>query len=46
VVADNEMFSIKPLLTATLSADHRVIDGAIGARFLREVKELLERSEA
>ena len=42
VVADNEMFSIKPLLTATLSADHRVIDGAIGARFLREVKELLE----
>jgi pyruvate dehydrogenase E2 component (dihydrolipoamide acetyltransferase) len=43
VVADNEMFSIKPVLTATLSADHRVVDGAIAARFLREVKELLER---
>jgi pyruvate dehydrogenase E2 component (dihydrolipoyllysine-residue acetyltransferase) len=46
VVAENDMFSIKQVLTATLSADHRVIDGAIGARFLREVKELLERSEA
>jgi pyruvate dehydrogenase E2 component (dihydrolipoamide acetyltransferase) len=45
VVAENDMFSIKPVLTATLSADHRVIDGAIGARFLHEVKELLERSD-
>jgi pyruvate dehydrogenase E2 component (dihydrolipoamide acetyltransferase) len=45
VVAENDMFSIKPLLTATLSADHRIVDGAIGARFLREVKELLEGFE-
>jgi pyruvate dehydrogenase E2 component (dihydrolipoamide acetyltransferase) len=45
VVAENELFSIKPMLTATLSADHRVVDGAIAARFLREVKELLERSD-
>jgi len=45
VVAENDMFSIKQVLTATLSADHRVVDGAIGARFLREVKELLERPE-
>jgi pyruvate dehydrogenase E2 component (dihydrolipoamide acetyltransferase) len=42
VVAENDMFSIKPMLTATLSADHRVVDGAIAARFLREIKRLLE----
>ena len=45
VVADEGMFAIKPLMTATLSADHRVIDGAIGARFLKQIKEVLERGE-
>src|SRR5215813_13481782 len=42
VVADEGMFAIKSLMTATLSADHRIVDGAIGARFLREIKNLLE----
>ena len=45
VVADEGMFAIRSLMTATLSADHRVIDGAIAARFLQEVKRLLERPE-
>jgi pyruvate dehydrogenase E2 component (dihydrolipoamide acetyltransferase) len=45
VVADNGMFAIQSLMTATLSADHRVVDGAIGARFLKQVKEVLERGE-
>jgi len=43
VVADDGMFAIRSLMTATLSADHRVVDGAIAARFLREVKSLLEK---
>jgi len=28
----------------TLSADHRIADGVIAARFLKEVQELLEKS--
>jgi pyruvate dehydrogenase E2 component (dihydrolipoamide acetyltransferase) len=43
VVADDGMFAIRSLMTATLSADHRVVDGAIAARFLQEVKSLLEK---
>jgi pyruvate dehydrogenase E2 component (dihydrolipoamide acetyltransferase) len=42
IVADDDMFAIKSMMTATLSADHRVVDGAIAARFLGEVKQLLE----
>jgi pyruvate dehydrogenase E2 component (dihydrolipoamide acetyltransferase) len=42
VIAEDGMFAIKSMMTATLSADHRVADGAIGARFLREVKKRLE----
>ncbi|HXV48651.1 MAG TPA: dihydrolipoamide acetyltransferase family protein, partial [Candidatus Binatia bacterium] len=42
VVAEDGMFAIKSMMTATLSADHRVTDGAIAARFLQEVKKRLE----
>jgi pyruvate dehydrogenase E2 component (dihydrolipoamide acetyltransferase) len=40
VVAGN--VEVRPLLTLTLTCDHRAIDGADGAEFLRTVKELLE----
>ena len=45
VVADHGMFAIKPLMTATLSADHRVADGAVAARFLTQIKTTLEKGE-
>jgi pyruvate dehydrogenase E2 component (dihydrolipoamide acetyltransferase) len=36
------MFVARPLIIATLSVDHRVVDGIIAARFLTTFKELLE----
>ena len=42
VVTDGDGIEIKSMMTATLSADHRVVDGASAARFLREVKQFLE----
>jgi pyruvate dehydrogenase E2 component (dihydrolipoamide acetyltransferase) len=41
VVQDGEVV-IKPLMKVTMSCDHRVIDGATGARFLETLKEMLE----
>jgi pyruvate dehydrogenase E2 component (dihydrolipoamide acetyltransferase) len=37
--------AVRPVLTATLSADHRASDGQSGARFLARVRSLLERPE-
>jgi pyruvate dehydrogenase E2 component (dihydrolipoamide acetyltransferase) len=34
---------IRPMMTLTLSADHRLIDGAVAARFLQDVVAGLER---
>jgi pyruvate dehydrogenase E2 component (dihydrolipoamide acetyltransferase) len=45
VVPHSEGIAVRPIMTMSLSADHRVVDGAIGARFLQEVKRLLERPE-
>jgi pyruvate dehydrogenase E2 component (dihydrolipoamide acetyltransferase) len=36
---------VRPMLTATLSADHRVVDGAEAARFLSDVRRALEHPE-
>ena len=41
VVKDGEI-TIGQIMTATLSADHRIVDGAEGAEFLIQVKGLLE----
>ena len=34
--------TVRKLMTATLSADHRVVDGVLAAKFLQRVKDLLE----
>jgi pyruvate dehydrogenase E2 component (dihydrolipoamide acetyltransferase) len=41
VVRDGDL-DVAPILRLTLTCDHRAIDGADGADFLRTVKELLE----
>ncbi len=41
-VVKNNALAIATVMTCTLSVDHRVIDGALGARWLREFKTILE----
>jgi len=38
--------AIRPIATLSLSFDHRVIDGAMAARFLQDVKENLEKPQS
>ena len=43
VVAVNGLLGVRPMMTITLSSDHRVIDGAGAAKFLEDVvKELTQ----
>ena len=42
VVAIDGMIAIRPMMKVTLCSDHRVVDGALAAEFLRSVKVYLE----
>jgi len=41
VVVNGEMV-IRPIMTISLTADHRVVDGSVAAQFMQRVKTLLE----
>ena len=41
-VAENGQVVIRQLMKITLSCDHRVVDGAVGSRFLQTLKAYLE----
>lgn len=43
--ASGGMVGARPIVTATLAADHRVSDGARGARLLTTIDDLLQRPE-
>ena len=39
---DQQDWATAPMMTATLSCDHRVVDGAVGAQWLSAFKSLVE----
>ena len=41
-VAKNGALAVATMMTATLSCDHRVIDGAVGAKWMAAFKEIVE----
>ncbi len=44
-VARDGLIGVRPTVTATLSADHRVSDGLTGSRLLARIDELLQQPE-
>jgi pyruvate dehydrogenase E2 component (dihydrolipoamide acetyltransferase) len=42
VVGENDEIAVRMQMKLTLSCDHRIIDGAKGARFLEELKNIIE----
>lgn len=45
VVPINGLIGIRPMMTITLSSDHRVVDGAQAAAFLKDVAEALTTAQ-
>jgi pyruvate/2-oxoglutarate dehydrogenase complex dihydrolipoamide acyltransferase (E2) component len=43
-VVINKQIVIRPIMTYYLTYDHRVVDGALAARFINKVKEVLENA--
>ncbi|MBW8017237.1 MAG: 2-oxo acid dehydrogenase subunit E2 [Planctomycetes bacterium] len=44
VVGNDDKIQIHNCMTLTLSCDHRIIDGTIGAKFLTDIKDMIEGS--
>jgi pyruvate dehydrogenase E2 component (dihydrolipoamide acetyltransferase) len=42
---ENDQPVVRPIMTLNLGADHRVVDGAIAARFLADLRECIEHPE-
>jgi pyruvate dehydrogenase E2 component (dihydrolipoamide acetyltransferase) len=46
VINDKDEVAVRPILNITLSADHRVIDGVVAARFLSDLVQGIELPES
>jgi pyruvate dehydrogenase E2 component (dihydrolipoamide acetyltransferase) len=44
-IADEVGIAVRSMMTATLSADHRIVDGAVAARFLADFKRRMENPD-
>ena len=42
VIDDSDQIAVGQRMSLTMSCDHRVIDGALGAQYLKELRQLLE----
>ncbi len=42
---EDDRMSVRPMMTLTLCADHRVVNGAVAASFLRDLKSALEEPQ-
>ena len=42
VALENDALAVRPYMSVDLAADHRALDGAMCARFLRRLKEVIE----
>jgi pyruvate dehydrogenase E2 component (dihydrolipoamide acetyltransferase) len=45
VIDDRDTIAVRPVISFTLSADHRVIDGVIAAKFLADLVNVVEHPE-
>lgn len=43
VVNEDNTFSVRDVMTLTLSVDHRVVDGTLAAKFINQIKNILEK---
>ena len=46
VAGESGQVVLRPMMSITLACDHRVVDGAYGAGFLSDLKEILENSDS
>jgi pyruvate dehydrogenase E2 component (dihydrolipoamide acetyltransferase) len=42
VVAEGDQVVVRPIIRMSLSADHRIVDGATAARFLTDLRNALQ----
>jgi pyruvate dehydrogenase E2 component (dihydrolipoamide acetyltransferase) len=45
VIDDKDTIAVRPMISLTLSADHRVIDGVVAAKFLADLVKVIEHPE-
>ena len=46
VINAQDEVAVRPMMSITLSADHRVIDGVVAAQFLQDLAQAIEMPEA